>query len=66
MLATEDYLDALGWAKSVGGYEGLVARSNANLAVIERFVDNLIDRRTKPTLQRCQPLFKFINGNGHP
>jgi len=39
MLATEDYLDALGWAKSVGGYNGLCARSDANLAVLERFVD---------------------------
>jgi len=38
MLATEDYLDALGWAKSVGGYEGLVGRADANLAVLERFV----------------------------
>ena len=35
---TQDYLDALGWAKSIGGYAGLVGRANANLAVLEKFV----------------------------
>jgi len=38
MLANEDYLDALNWAKSIGGYKGLVDRANANLGVIEKFV----------------------------
>merc|ERR1719183_3235884 len=38
MLANEDYLDALNWAKSIGGYAGLVARANSNLGVIEKFV----------------------------
>ncbi|WP_062228889.1 phosphoserine transaminase [Aureimonas frigidaquae] len=38
MLCVEDYLDALGWAKSIGGLEGLKARANANLAEIEAFV----------------------------
>jgi len=39
MLANEDYLDALDWGKSIGGYNGLVAKSNENLAVIEKFVE---------------------------
>ncbi|MBP1609142.1 MAG: phosphoserine aminotransferase [Acidobacteria bacterium] len=38
MLCNEDYLEALNWAKSVGGLKGLVERSNANLQVIEDFV----------------------------
>merc|ERR1719183_303965 len=38
MLANEDYIDSLNWAKSIGGYSALVGRANANLAVIESMV----------------------------
>ncbi|MEK7660874.1 MAG: phosphoserine transaminase, partial [Pseudomonadota bacterium] len=38
MLAVEDYIDALEWAKSVGGLQGLMARADANLAVIDDWV----------------------------
>ncbi|HZP79227.1 MAG TPA: phosphoserine transaminase [Pseudolabrys sp.] len=38
MLCLEDYLDALAWAKSVGGTKGLVARSDANAKVIADWV----------------------------
>ena len=31
-------MDALEWAKSIGGYPGLVGRANANLGAIEEFV----------------------------
>ena len=38
MLCVEDYLDTLGWAKDIGGLDALVARADANFAVIDRFV----------------------------
>ena len=38
MLAVEDYLDALGWAKGIGGLDALVARADANFAVVDGFV----------------------------
>eukprot|EP00978_Attheya_sp_CCMP212_P033283 scaffold133740_cov43-Attheya_sp.AAC.1 len=39
MLAVEDYIDALQWADSVGGVQGLIDISLANLNVLEKFVD---------------------------
>ena len=39
MLAVEDYLDALNWAKGLGGLKALIARAEANLGIIEAFVD---------------------------
>ncbi|GHA49349.1 phosphoserine aminotransferase [Amylibacter ulvae] len=38
MLAVEDYLFALDWAKSVGGNAGLIKRADANLQVLADFV----------------------------
>jgi phosphoserine aminotransferase len=38
MLALEDYLDALAWAESLGGWKGLMARADANTAVLARWV----------------------------
>lgn len=37
MLAVEDYLVSLKWAKSIGGLQGLVARARANAQVIWDF-----------------------------
>lgn len=38
MLAVEDALDGLKWAKSLGGLKGLVARSNKNLETLSNWV----------------------------
>ena len=40
MLAVEDYLLALDWARSVGGLKGLMARADANAAVLAKAVDH--------------------------
>jgi phosphoserine aminotransferase len=38
MLCVEDYLDTLGWAKSIGGLDGLMGRANANTKAIADWV----------------------------
>lgn len=39
MLAVEDAIFALEWAKSVGGLEGMIARANANAAALNGIVE---------------------------
>jgi phosphoserine aminotransferase len=38
MLAVEDAIYALEWGKSVGGLKGMIARSNANAAALDKIV----------------------------
>lgn len=39
MLCVEDALDGLSWAESLGGLSGMIARSQANLKVLEDWVE---------------------------
>ena len=39
MLAVEDVIFALEWAKNIGGLQGLMARSNANAAALGKIVE---------------------------
>jgi phosphoserine aminotransferase len=41
MLCVEDYLDALNWAKSIGGLKALIARADANAKVITDWVKSV-------------------------
>ncbi|MDI6027869.1 phosphoserine transaminase [Corticibacterium sp. UT-5YL-CI-8] len=60
MLCVEDYIDALNWAKSVGGLDGLVARADANFAALDAFaqtsawLENLaVDPATRSNTSVC-------------
>jgi phosphoserine aminotransferase len=60
MLAVEDYLAALDWAKSIGGLPALMARANANAQAIFDFcasrdwIDNLAeDPATRSNTSVC-------------
>ena len=39
MLAVEDYLDALAWARDIGGLDALMARAQANALAVQDWVD---------------------------
>merc|ERR1711966_270908 len=39
LLCVEDCIDAMEWGKSVGGLDGMVSRSEQNLQILEKFVE---------------------------
>lgn len=60
MLAVEDYLSSLKWAKSIGGLDALIHRANANAQAIWNFcstrdwIDNLaVDKATRSNTSVC-------------
>ncbi|WP_299203488.1 phosphoserine transaminase [uncultured Tateyamaria sp.] len=60
MLAVEDYLFSLDWARSVGGLQGLIGRAEANAQAVWDFcdqhdwIDNLaVDPVTRSTTSVC-------------
>ena len=65
MLAVEDYLVALDWAKSIGGLTALMARANANAQAIFDFcasrdwIDNLAE--DPATLSNTSVCLKFTD-----
>jgi phosphoserine aminotransferase len=67
MLCVEDYIDALLWAKSVGGLKGLIARADANAEVIHRFVaanDWIANLAVKPeTRSNTSVCLKIVDGD---
>ncbi|MCX7044738.1 MAG: phosphoserine transaminase [Candidatus Sumerlaeota bacterium] len=38
MMCVEDYLDAMAWARGIGGRPQLIARTEGNLAIVEKWV----------------------------
>jgi phosphoserine aminotransferase len=39
MLATEDYIAALEWAKSIGGRQAMFERANENARIVEQWIE---------------------------
>ncbi len=60
MLAVEDYLNCLKWARSVGGLRGLIGRADANAQAVWNFcasrdwIDNLaVEKATRSNTSVC-------------
>jgi len=65
MLCLQDYLDALDWVESVGGVEGMIARSDANAAVVADWVARTawVDflARVPETRSNTSPCLKIVD-----
>jgi phosphoserine aminotransferase len=77
MLCVEDYLDALHWAKSIGGLNGLIARSEENAGILNNWVqktdwvENLADKpetqsNTSVCLKIVDPWFLALDDKQKP
>ena len=75
MLAVEDAVDGLRWAEQQGGLEGLIARSQANLAALAGWVEKTpwidflaADPATRSSTSIClsivDPWFKALDADG--
>ncbi|MBV8805349.1 MAG: phosphoserine transaminase, partial [Sinobacteraceae bacterium] len=75
LLATEDYLDALKWAESIGGLEALHARADANTAMLGDWVartpwvdflvsDHAIRSNTSVCLKVVDPRVTSLSSEG--
>jgi len=56
MLCVEDYLVAMKWAKSIGGLQGLIARSEANAKAIADYIagkDWIANLAARPEIASC-------------
>jgi phosphoserine aminotransferase len=63
MLAAEDALDGLRWAQSIGGLPALIARSEANLAVVADWVaqnDRVAFLAADPAIRSCTSICLMI------
>lgn len=74
MLCVEDYLDALNWAKSIGGLSALIARADENTKVLADWVartpwieflakDPAIRSNTSVCLEIVDPAVKALSGD---
>ncbi len=77
MLCVEDYLDALAWAKALGGLEALHARADSNLAAVAAWVertpwvdflagDPAIRSNTSVCLKIVDPAFTALESGRRP
>ncbi|MEO1786417.1 MAG: phosphoserine transaminase [Pseudomonadota bacterium] len=75
LMATEDYIQALEWAKSLGGWRALKARSDESLSILEDWVgktdwidflcaDPAIRSNTGVTLKITDPRFTALDLDG--
>jgi phosphoserine aminotransferase len=65
MLCVEDAVDSLKWAESVGGLDGLIARSERNLAILLSWVERCIWAdplaEDRATISSTSPQFKVTD-----